>query len=263
MRVSKSGYYTWLKTRVNKIAFDVNLEDQIRKIHTSSRGTYGRRRVLSTLRKSFIKVGRKKVSKIMHKLNLYGVGKAKFKKTTKVSYSAVHSPDLLTGDFTAYQLNQVYTSDITYIPTKEGWVYLCVILDVFSRAIRGWSMQDNLKKELVLNSLDMAFKKRSGFSKGTIFHSDKGSQYTSSGVRKFLKINTFHQSMSNSCYENSITETFFATLKKELVHRCNFSTRKEAKCAIMEFIEVFYNKLRAHSALDYLSPMEYETKYDF
>jgi len=123
-------------------------------------------------------------------------------------------------------------------------------------------MQDNLKRELVLNSLDMAYKKRSGFPKGIIFHSDKGSQYSSKEVRKYLKLNHFHQSMSYSCYENSITETFFSTLKKELVHRCNFFTRKEAKSSIIEYIEVFYNRIRAHSALDYLAPLEYEENYE-
>ena len=123
-------------------------------------------------------------------------------------------------------------------------------------------MQDNLKREIVLNSLNMAYKKRSHFPKGIIFHSDKGSQYSSKEVRNYLKLNYFHQSMSNSCYENSITETFFSTLKKELVHRCNFITRKEAKSSIIEYIEVFYNRIRAHSALDYLAPLEYEENYE-
>ena len=108
----------------------------------------------------------------------------------------------------------------------------------------------------------MAYKNRDRFLPGIIFHSDKGSQYSSSEVRKYLKLNMFHQSMSNDCYENSITETFFATLKKELVYRCNFLTRKEAKCSIMEYIEVFYNRIRIHSALDYCAPFEYELNYE-
>ena len=254
MEVSKSGFYKRLECKDIDCAYEVSLEEEIKKIHTSSRGTYGRRRILSTLKKSFIKVGKKRVSKIMHKFNLWGVGKPKFKTTTKVDRKAIHSPNLIPGDFKAYKPNELWTSDISYIPTKEGWVYLCIILDTFSRAIVGWSMQDNLKKELVLSSLDMAYKNRSGFSEGIIFHSDKGSQYSSAEVRKYLKLNKFHQSMSNDCYENSITETFFATLKKELVYRCNFLTRKDAKCSITEYIEVFYNRIRAHSALDYLAP---------
>jgi len=262
MEVSKSGFYKWLECKDKDNAHTVALEEEIKKIHTSSRGTYGRRRVLSTLKKSFIKVGKKRVSKIMHKLNLYGVGKPKFKTTTKVDKKAIHSPNLIPGDFKAYKPNELWTSDITYIPTKEGWIYLCIVLDTYSRVIVGWSMQDNLRRELVLNSLDMAYKNRSGFPEGVIFHSDKGSQYSSHEVRKYLKANKFHQSMSNDCYENSITETFFATLKKELVHRCNFLTKKEAKCSITEYIEVFYNRFRAHSALDYLAPLEYEMNYE-
>ena len=249
MEVSKSGFYKWLECKDIDYAHEVSLEEEIKKIHTSSRGTYGRRRILSTLKKAFIKVGKKRVSKIMHKLNLWGVGKPKFRTTTKVDRKAIHSPNLIPGDFKAYKPNELWTSDITYISTKEGWVYLCIILDTFSRAIVGWSMQDNLKRELVLNSLNMAFKNRSGFPAGIIFHSDKGSQYSSGEVRKYLKLNKFHQSMSNDCYENSITETFFATLKKELVHRCNFLTRKDAKCSITEYIEVFYNRIRAHDRL--------------
>ena len=144
---------------------------------------------LATLKKSFIKVGKKRVSKIMKKLNLNGIGKPKFKITTKIDKQALHCPNLISGDFTSYKPNEIWTSDITYIPTKEGWIYLCIILDTFSRAIIGWSMQDNLKRELVLNSLNMAYKKRFYFPKGIIFHSDKGSQYSSKEVRKYLKLN--------------------------------------------------------------------------
>jgi len=265
MCVSKSGFYKWFECKDKNHQFELSLEEEIKKIHTSSRGTYGRRRILSTLKKSFIRVGKKRISKIMKKLNLNGVGKPKFKTTTtttKVDRQAIHFPNLISGDFTSYKPNELWTSDITYIPTKEGWVYLCIILDTFSRAIIGWSMQDNLKREIVLNSLNMAYKKRSHFPNGIIFHSDKGSQYSSKEVRKYLKLNHFHQSMNNSCYENSITETFFSTLKKELVHRCNFLTRKEAKSSIIEYIEVFYNRIRAHSALDYLAPLEYEENYE-
>lgn len=239
----------------------MNLEQEIQKVHTASRMTYGFRRVLSTLKKSFVNVGKKRVIKIMKKLNIHGIGRKKFKQTTKVLTSAVHYPDLIQGDFRAHKPDQLWTSDISYIPTKEGWVYLNIILDTFSRKIVGWSMQDTMQKEIVINSLNMAYSNRNGFEKGIIFHSDRGSQYSSKDVRKYLKVNYFHQSMSYSCYDNSITETFFATLKKELVYRCNFLTRNAAKTAIFEFIEVFYNKIRIHSALDYLSPMEYEKKY--
>jgi transposase InsO family protein len=260
MKVSKSGFYKWYLHKDLKYKDSINLEEQIKKIHESSRGTYGRRRILSTLRKSFINIGHKKVSKIMHKLNLCGVGKPRFKVTTKVSKQSLHSPNLIGMNFKTEKADELWTSDITYIPTKEGWVYLCVILDTYSRAVIGWSMQENLKQELILNSLNMAFQNRKQFKPGIIFHSDKGSQYSSKSVRKYLLANKFLQSMSNSCYENSITETFFATLKKELVHRCKFYSRNEAKSAIFEYIESFYNRLRAHSAIEYMAPLEYEMK---
>ena len=202
------------------------------------------RRVLSTLKKSFINIGKKRVSKIMHKLQLNGIGKPKFKITTKLDAKASRCPDLISGNFTSYKPNQIWTSDITYIPTKEGWIYLCIILDTFSRAIVGWCMQNTLKREIIINSLNMAYPKRDGFPVGIIF------------------LNRFHQSMSNSCYDNSISETFFSTLKKELVHRCNFQTRKEGMAAVTEYIEVFYNRIRAHSALDYQAPLEYEKNYE-
>jgi transposase InsO family protein len=262
MQVSKSGYYKWFNRKNKKCFCDRNIEEEIQKIHISSRGTYGRRRILSVLKKSLFSIGKKRVSKIMHRLNLYGAGAPKFKTITKVDRKALHCPNLIPGDFKAYKPDEIWTSDISYIPTKEGWVYLCIILDTFSRRIVGWSMQEHLKKEIVLNSLNMAYKNRFGFASGIIFHSDKGTQYSSNEVKKYLKINKFHQSMSNNCYENSITETFFATLKKELVYRCNFQTRKEAKCSITEFIEVFYNRIRVHSALDYLAPMQYEAIYE-
>ena len=194
----------------------------------------------------------------MRKLDLWGVGKPNFKVTTNVDKKAIHSPNLIPGDFKAYKPNEIWTSDITYVPTKEGWLYLCIILDTYSRAIVSWSMKEHLKISLILDSLNMDYKNRNRFLPGIIFHSDKGSQYSSKEVKKYLKINNFHQSMSNDYYENLITETFFAALKKELVYRCNFFTRKEAKYAIFEYIEVFYNRIRAHSALDYEAPLVYE-----
>jgi putative transposase len=173
MGVSKSGFYKWLDHKDEKKVHFASLEEEIKKIHIASRGTYGRRRVLHSLKKSFFSVGKKRVSKIMKKLELRGVGKPKFKLTTKVSPGSNHCPDLITGDFFTHKPDQLWTSDITYIPTKEGWLYLCVILDTFSRKIIGWSADETMKKELVLNSLDMAFKNRSGFRSGIIFQRDR------------------------------------------------------------------------------------------
>lgn len=195
----------------------------------------------------------------MKVIGLAGVGKRKFKRTTILDQTQKASPNLIVQNFKVSAPNVLWTSDITYIPTCEGWLYLSIVLDTFSRSIIGWSMQETLQAELVTDAINMALKKRK-ILPGTIFHSDKGSQYTSKKVRGLLKANEFHQSMSSTgnCYDNAITETFFATLKKELIHRCNFRTRKEAKTSIFEYIEVFYNRVRCHSALGFLSPAEFE-----
>ena len=261
MQVSKSGFYKWLLTKDAKNTKLSQLEEAVIKTHASSKGRYGKRRVFAIIKNTFPNVGKKKVAKIMFKFNLFGIGKAKFKKTTEVSKKARHCPDLVVGHFECSKQDELWTSDISYVWTKEGWLYLSVILDAFSRHIIGWSLQENMKKEIVLNSLNAAFKKRCGFKKGIIFHSDKGTQYSSNEVKYYLLANGFYQSMSNSCYDNSITETFFATIKKELIYQCSFLTKQEAKCAIVEFIETYYNRVRIHSSLGYLSPMQYELKY--
>lgn len=262
MRVSRSGFYKWFSgARSKREVTDEQLKVEIEKIYRSSKKTYGRRRVHATLRHQFIKCGKNRAAKIMTRLGIQGIGKRKFKRTTNSDHNCPICPNLIVQDFQTLSANILWTSDITYVPTKEGWLYLCIVLDTFSRAIVGWSMSDTMKSELVLNAIEMAviFRKP---SPGVIFHSDRGSQYASLAVKRALKKNRFHQSMSSTgnCYDNAISETFFATLKKELIHRCDFYTRKEAKSAIFEFIEVFYNRLRCHSALGFVSPMEYELR---
>jgi putative transposase len=155
--------------------------------------------------------------------------------------------------------NSLWSSDITYIPTKEEWLYLCIILDCFSRAIVGWSMSEKINAELVTSAINQAHNFRKP-QPGLIFHSDRGSQYASHAVVSLLKNSGHYQSMSSTvnCYDNAISESFFATLKTELIHKCNFQSRKEARIAIFEFIEVFYNRIRTHSKLDFKSPFEYE-----
>lgn len=261
MKVSKSGFYKWVANRLTRKGENILLEEAIIKVHSSSNGRYGWRSILGIIKKTYPSVGRKKVIKIMNKFQLHSSVKSKFKKTTQVSKQARHCSDLVLGHFRAYGPDELWTSDITYIKTKEGWLYLCIILDTFSRRIVGWSLQESMKKELVLTALNAAFINRNGFKKGIIFHSDKGSQYSSNEVKKYLLLNGFHQSMSTSCYDNSITETFFATLKKELIYQRNLFTKQEAKCEIVAFIEAYYNRVRVHSALGYLAPIEYERAY--
>ena len=260
MRVSRSGYYKWLLApRPRRAIENEKLKEAMVKIHTASRGTYGRRRVFSTLRHQLFSCSRNRVARLMKELRIQGVGKVKFKTTTQSDHSLEICPNLIVQDFKINAPNVLWTSDITYIPTNEGWLYLSVVLDTFSRAIVGWSMQESLRTHLVTESIEMALRSRNPKA-GTIFHSDRGSQYASTAVKNLLSQNNFHQSMSSTgnCYDNAITETFFATLKKELIHRCNFKTRKEAKTSIFEYIEVFYNKIRRHSAIGFLSPLEYE-----
>ena len=184
--------------------------------------------------------------------------KKKFKVTTKQDSAASFSANLLNGKFEAEMKNQIWSSDITYIRTNEGWMYLAVVLDVYNREIIGWSLSQRAASDLVVKALTMAVSKRKPQA-GVIFHSDRGSQYTSSSVRYLLSKYGFRQSMSSkgNCYDNAITETFFSTLKKELVYLTEFETRQQAESEIFEFIEIFYNRKRLHSSLGYLSPVDF------
>lgn len=195
----------------------------------------------------------------MKQMNRSGLGRPKFKVTTNSKHKKSIAPNILARKFIADAPNQVWTSDITYIPTKEGWLYLCIILDVFSRAIVGWSMKNTLAADIVTESLKAAVLTRK-INQGLLFHSDRGSQYASDLVRKFLAQHGMDQSMSGAgnCYDNAITESFFATLKKELIHRCQFQTRQQAATAVFEYIEVMYNRKKGHSALGFKSPYEFE-----
>ena len=194
----------------------------------------------------------------MREMGLYGFGKPKCIVTTKASK---HQPfPNLIKELNIKDINKVWVSDIIYIPTKEGWLYFCSILDAHSRRVVGWSMSSSLKSDLVVTAVKMAINSRKP-NTGLIFHSDRGSQYSNLNVRRILRKNGFNQSMTTKlgkCFENSQAESFFSLLKKELIHRAKFSTRKIAEAAIFEYVEVFYNRIRIHSSLGYMSPMVYE-----
>ena len=227
-------------------------------IYLTSRRTYGRRRIHATLKHQGVICGHNRVARLMKNLGICGIGKPKRKNTTKSGLLGA-VPNLLGKGHNTTAPNQLWVSDITYIRTSEGWLYLCTILDAFSRVIVGWSMDETLKSHLVLNALRGPLAKRK-LTDPLIFHSDKGSQYRAKVVRRYLKDRAVLQSMTGQdhCFDNASAESFFATLKKELVHRVNFKTRREAKTAIFEFIEVFYNRVRAHSSIGNLAPMRYE-----
>lgn len=264
MKVSRQGYYKWHKglPHSEKQHRLEQLKESIAKIHQSSRQNYGRRRIFQTCKKQGIICGKNRVGKIMKQMGIRGRGKSRFVKTTDSKHSRKVFPNLITQDFKAYAPNSLWVSDITYIPTKEGWLYLCVVLDCFSRAIVGWAMSEKINAELVTSAVCQAQNFRKP-QPGVIFHSDRGSQYASHSVVSLLKQSGFYQSMSGTgnCYDNAISESFFATLKTELIHKCNFHSRKEARIAIFEFIEVFYNRVRIHSKLDFNAPFEYEKIY--
>lgn len=185
--------------------------------------------------------------------------KGKFKQTTDSNHNLPIAPDLLQRDFSPATPNQVYVGDITYIPTQEGWLYLAVVLDLFSRQVVGWSMNERMKASLVNDALLMAIWKRKP-GKGMISHTDRGSQYASHSHRELLELHGIKQSMSRkgNCWDNAVAESFFHTLKVELPHPENFKTREEAHQKIFHYIEAYYNRIRLHSANDYLSPVEYE-----
>lgn len=262
--VSRGGYYRWLKSLCsnNREKLEIELLMLIREKYRKSKGRYGVLRITQAIRRGGVIVNKKKVARIMRKYNIKARTRRKFKVTTKHGKSDNYSENLLNQNFKAKKINQIWTSDITYLWTQEGWLYLAVVLDVFTRKIVGWQLQQRATTDLVVKALLNAIRNQNP-SKGLIFHSDRGSQYCSKALRKILNNYQLKQSMSRNgnCYDNAITETFFHTLKVELVYLEDFFTREEARSKIFQYIEVFYNRERLHSSLGYLTPEEFEKNY--
>jgi putative transposase len=260
LKVSRSGYYKYLKRKGTlKAVEDRKVLEIIRFYYTKSNGTYGLPRITAAMRKSGLKVNRKRIARLMRLNNIRAKTKRKFRVTTRANKKMQASENLLCGKFYSSEQDKIWTSDITYLWTKEGWLYLAVIMDIYSRKIVGWSVGSSLSTELIKRTLRMAIIHRNP-SEGIILHSDRGSQYTSSAFRKLLKSYGIIQSMSSSgnCYDNAITESFFHTIKTELTFWEKYQTREEAKRSLFNYIEIFYNRQRLHSALGYLSPVEFE-----
>ena len=237
------------------------MKADIREIHEKSRKNYGERRIKDDLADMGKTVSRKRIGRLMKEEGLACKTKRKFKATTDSSHNKPVAENLLKRDFSRAQPDQAYVGDITYIPTREGWLYLSVFIDLCSRAVVGWSMDSRMTATLVTDSLEMAmWKRRPGA--GLLVHSDRGRQYVSERYQKLLSDNEFVCSMSRkgNCWDNAVTESFFHTLKTELVHHEDFQTREEAQQAIFEYIEVFYNRQRKHSTNGYLAPFKYEQK---
>ena len=261
LHVSRSGYYAWCKRPISarKMA-DQQLSQQIKEIHQHSRQTYGSPRIRAELAAQGVKCGRKRVARLMRQANLRARQNRKFKViTTDSTHNHPVAPNRLEQDFTASRPNEKWLGDITYIPTAQGWLYLAVILDLYSRRIVGWAMSDSLERHLVITALQMALHRRQP-PPGLLHHSDRGSQYASDDYQAVLTSHQIQASMSRkgNCYDNAPMESFFGTLKTELVHHCQYQTKTEAKTDIFEYIEVFYNRFRRHSALAYQSPVNFE-----
>jgi putative transposase len=259
--VSKSGYYAWRsRPPSERRRRDALLIEKIRQIHNRSREIYGYPSVHAQLRSLGVKCGRRRrVARPMRAEGLWGRVRDKKRRTTRGDPRAAPAPDLLGGDFVAAQPNRVWLADITYIPTREGFLYLAFILDTHSRRIVGWSMDSHVRTELVVDALDVAVWRRKP-SAGLVHHSDRGVQYTAISFGKRLEEVGIVPSMGRigTALDNATVESFIATLKTELVHRRRFPDREVARSAIFEYLEGFYNRRRLHSALSYQSPMRYE-----
>lgn len=261
--VSASGYYAWYdRPPSTREAEDRRLRQQIAAIHRRSRGTYGAPRIHAELRADGLALGRKRVARLMRSEGIHGASRRrKGPVTTRRARSAEAATDLVNRNFSADRPDQLWVADITYIPTDEGFLYLAVVMDAFSRRIIGWSMQSHLRTELVSDALRMALRQRKPVN--VIHHSDHGSQYTSLAFGRRCRKAGVHQSMGSvgDCYDNAMCESVFATLECELLEVRRFSTRTEGARDIFEFLEGWYNPHRRHSALGYLSPIQYEQHY--
>jgi putative transposase len=258
LRVSRSGYYRFRHhVPSTREKANVRLLTEIRSVHEESRGIYGSPRVHRRLLKQGHRCGRHRVARLMRTEGIVGKARRRYRTTTRQSRTAKAAPDLVQREFTAWRPHQIWTSDITYIWTEEGWLYLAIILDVYSRAIVGWATSAYINAELVCAAFQRAVRQyRPGLR--VIVHSDLGSQYTSAMFRKLLASQEvpFIQSNGRSCYDNAVTETVFHSLKTEVVDFEHFRTRREAHFSLFDYIEVFYNQYRLHSSLGYRTPRE-------
>jgi transposase InsO family protein len=263
LKVNVSSYYHWVRTGCVVQKVDKELNNLIKSIFKAGKEAYGQRRIKEALlKKHGLIVSKRKIGNIMKSLNLIPKMRKKFKvNTTDSNHNLPIAPNVLDRDFNSEIADTKYVGDITYIHTVEGWLYLATVIDLFSRKVVGWSMDDNMRVSLVNDALEMAIKRRKPHS-GLIWHTDRGSQYASNAHKNLLKENGIIQSMSRkgNCWDNAVAESFFHSLKTEFTNHEMFKTRAQANEMIFEYIEVFYNRQRMHSSNNYLSPVEYEEK---
>jgi len=262
LKVSASGYYAWrIRSESPRAKADRTLMAEVKRVHQDSRGVYGSPRVHAELVAKGIHAGRHKVARLMRLARLRGCPKRRFRVTTQRDPSHPVAKNLLKQNFSTDAPNQRWAADITYIPTHQGWLYLAVVMDLYSRRIVGWSMSRWMSRRLVLAALRMAIDARQPDG-ALIHHSDRGGQYTSDDFRDELAKHGIECSMSGSgnCYDNAAMESFFASLKRERVNRVRYRTRDQARADIFDYIEVFYNRKRRHSYLGYISPDDFEAQ---
>ena len=259
LKVSRAGLYAWrARSRLSATAReDAQLLPEIRSIHSASRATYGSPRVHAALRRRGIRISRKRAARLMRVAGLRGRLRRRFCKTTDSNHELPIAPNVLDRHFTVESPDRVWASDITYIPLASSWCYLAVVIDLHSRSVVGWALADHLRTELIEDALLVALGARVP-ERGCLHHSDRGCQYASSSYRGLCTANGMTISMSRrgNCYDNAAVESFFGTLKQELVHDARWTTLEEARAALHDYIEVFYNRQRLHSALGYRTPAE-------
>jgi len=259
-KVDKSSYYHWVKAGCVIKKEDTQLNKLIEAIFIQGRKNYGTRRIQDKLKELYgLLVSRKRISQIMKSLNLKVKMRRRYKNTTDSNHNLPIAPNLLNRDFYASEPDTKYVGDITYISTGEGWLYLATVIDLYSRKVVGWSMDDTMKVSLVNDALNMAISHRNPTA-GLLWHTDRGSQYASYSHKDLLQKNDIVQSMSRkgNCWDNAVAESFFKTLKSDLVYQTYFYTKNQAKREIFEYIEFYYNRVRSHSYLGNISPCKFE-----
>ena len=264
--VSRAGDYAWKQRGpAARVQRDVALTDEIRQVHRRSRQTDGAPRIHADLAARGITVSRKRVARLMRSAQLVGCGRRRRTlRTTVADPTATPAPNLICRDFYPAAPNHLWVGDITYVPTDEGWLYVATLLDAYSRRVVGWAMADHLRTDLALDALVLALRRRQFAPGQLVHHTDRGCQYTAGHYQAVLADAQITCSMSRTgnCYDNAMAESFFATFKAELIDRVRWSTRRVARQAIFEWLEVFYNRQRRHSALGYLSPVAYEERHN-
>ena len=258
--VSRAGYYAWGKRPESRRAQEERaLSVQVAAVHQESRRTYGAPRVQHELRRRGVRVAKKRVARLMRSQGLVARARRRYVCTTHSQHAQPVAPNVLQRDFSPPAPNATWATDITYVPTHEGWLYLAVVLDLFSRRVVGWASSDRIDRHLVLRALDMALAARRP-PRGLVHHSDRGCQYACADYQAALRARGLVPSMSRkgNCWDNACVESFFSSLKTECVHRVRFATRNEARLALFDYLEVFYNRARLHSRLGYVSPAQYE-----